>query len=332
MEKILSPESSGAPAASAASPPTSGPLFIVINAGSGVASAEERTQAIAKVLNDAGRAHQFFLITDPSTICDIAKQAVRLAQQQRGVVVASGGDGTINAVAQAVLGSGCAFGVLPTGTFNYFGRVHGIPQDCEAATLGLLTAHVHEVQAGLVNERIFLVNASVGLYPQLLEDRETFKHRFGRNRFVAMAAGLITLVRNRRQLRLTIESSAGSALVRTPTLFVGNNRLQFEQVGLEDAHRVAVDHGGLAAIVVRPIGALAMLYLALRGALGSLGSAENVRSFAFKRITVMPYRTSRIKVATDGEVNWMRTPLTFQVAAQPLHLLVPPVELQADVA
>jgi diacylglycerol kinase family enzyme len=43
----------------------------------------------------------------------LAQRAVEQARQQQGVVVAAGGDGTINAVAQVVLKSGCPFGVLP---------------------------------------------------------------------------------------------------------------------------------------------------------------------------------------------------------------------------
>jgi len=47
----------------------------------------------------------------------------------------------------------------------------------EAATRALLTAEIQPAQVGFVNDRIFLINASVGLYPQLLEDREAFKQR-----------------------------------------------------------------------------------------------------------------------------------------------------------
>ena len=51
------------------------------------------------------------------------------------------------------------------------------------------------MQVGLLNDRPFLVNASLGLYPQLLEDREAFKQKFGRSRLVALWSGLVTLMR-----------------------------------------------------------------------------------------------------------------------------------------
>ena len=167
----------------------------------------------------------------------LAQQAVECARAERGVVVAAGGDGTLNTVAQAVLGSGCAFGVLPQGTFNYFGRNHGIPSDTAAATRLLLSARAQPVQVGLVNERVFLVNASLGLYPQLLEDREAWKQQYGRHRLVAFGSALATLLREHRQLRIRVERAGKAHVVRTPTLFVANNRLQLEQIGIDEPRR-----------------------------------------------------------------------------------------------
>ena len=48
------------------------------------------------------------------------------------------------------------------------------------------------MQVGLVNDRVFLVNASLGLYAKLLEDREAFKAQYGRHRWVAFWSGLLT--------------------------------------------------------------------------------------------------------------------------------------------
>ncbi len=319
-------------------PPHSGPLYVVLNAGSGRNDSEDAQQVMARVFQDACRPVEFLRIENPTQIAQLARRAVELAHAHAGVVVAAGGDGTINAVASAVLagaarGQRCTFGVLPQGTFNYFGRAHGIAQDTEAAARALLGASVRPVQVGLVNGQVFLVNASVGLYPQLLEDREAWKQRLGRSRVVAFVSGVASLLRARRQLRLQIESIAapGSVgttttaprLLRTPTLFVGNNQLQLSRVGIDPAHADAVAHGELVAVVVRPIGTASLFWLLLRGIIGRLGDADNIDTFAFKRLTVAPKGRQRIKVATDGETRWMATPLRFEVSPQPLMLMVP---------
>ncbi len=300
----------------------SGPLFIVINSGSGKTGADERLEILTQVFQSAGRTFEFLPVEDPMRIADIAEQAVQKAKAQRGVVVAAGGDGTLNAVAQAVLGSGCPYGVLPQGTFNFFGRTHGVPQDIEAAAKALLRACVEPAQAGTVNGRIFLVNGSLGLYPRLLEDREAYKQQLGRSRWVALISGLSTLMREHRRLDLVIESGGQTRNVRTPTLFVGNNALQFQRIGMEDA-AAALERGELAAIALRRIGTLSMLGLALRGLLGRLGDAENLISFTFRRLTVHARRQRVMKVATDGEIHHLSMPLVFEVAPEPLLLLVP---------
>ena len=301
-----------------------GPLFIVCNLGSGAGHADLAREAIQHACVAAGRAFELMSLDRPSDLPAVARKAVQRAQQSGGVVVAAGGDGTLNAVAQATLGSGCAFGVLPQGTFNYFGRTHGIPADTAMAMQVLLSAPVQPVQVGLVNGRVFLVNASLGLYPKLLEDREGWKHRLGRSRLVAFGAGLVTMLRGYRSLRLRIEVEGQTRDVRTPTLFVGNNALQMEQLGFPLAHDI--DHGALAAIMLRPVRRLAMLGLLLRGALGQLGDADQVLRVACVRLNVRmrrPFGARRIKVATDGEICWLTLPLEFSVSPEPLWLIRP---------
>lgn len=300
-----------------------GPLFIVFNASSGHRDAESEMQAIGRIFDQSGRDFEFLRCSASEPMETLARRAVTLAKERQGVVVAAGGDGTINTVANAVLGSGCPFGVLPQGTFNYFGRDNAISQDTDKAAGAILHGRISPVQAGLVNGRLFLVNASVGLYPQLLEDREAWKAQFGRSRLVAFMSGISTLIQSRHQLRLGIESEGQTASLKTPTLFIGNNRLQLVRVGIGEQHADALANGQLTAIAVRPIGTFALLGLLVHGALGKLGDADNIQSFSFRKLTVTPKGMRRIKVATDGEVSWMRTPLVFEVAPEPLLLLVP---------
>lgn len=313
---------------SLAQPAPDAPLFVVINAAAGHSDAEDTIVRIGAILAEGGRRHEFLRVNAPSRIAEVAAQAVSRAVEQGGIVVAAGGDGTLNAVAQAVHGRGAAYGVLPQGTFNYFGRTHGISQDIELSTRALLRAQVAPAQVGRVNGRIFLVNASLGLYPQLLEDREVATKQLGRSRWVALYSGLKTLARQGRQLTLDIEQEGRRRLVRTPTLFVGNNRLQLDQIGI--AEEAALEAGRLAGIVVRPTSGLEMLGLALRGALGRLGDAEHVHSFAFRRMQVAPRGGRRIKVALDGEILWMRGPLVFDIP-EPLALMLPVLQDRVEV-
>ncbi|HVK55972.1 MAG TPA: diacylglycerol kinase family protein [Burkholderiales bacterium] len=304
--------------------PQQDPLFIILNVGSGSGDAREASEIIRGVLDAAGREHELLVVDDPHYLQSVTRRATELAVRRQGILVAAGGDGTINTVAHAALNSGRPFGVIPQGTFNYFSRTHGIPSDTAEAAKALLSATIRPVQVGLVNDHLFLVNASLGLYPKLLEDREAYKQQFGRKRWIALWSGLMTMLRENRHLVINLHQGNEMQTLRTSTLFVGNNLLQLKQIGLPEAD--AVEQGKLAAILVKPVGMFAMLGLLLRGALGQLGESTNVRSFAFDRLTVqpwLPFGRRGIKVAMDGEVTRIRTPLTFEVAAKRLLLLVP---------
>ncbi len=316
----LSPSAAGAPAV-----PVRRPLHVVINAGSGDHDAAQTRAVLEEVFHGAGHATHFVL-GHGGALAQACDRAAAQAKAGGGVLVAAGGDGTINMAAAAALRHDCALGVIPQGTFNYLARDHGIPLDAEAAARALLRARPQPVQVGLVNDRVFLVNASLGLYPQVLQDREAFKARLGRRRWVALLSGLATVLRRQRRLHLDVELDGVRTVFTTTTLFVGNNRLQAEQVGLDEDVAERTGRGRLAGVLTRPVGAWTMLWLALRGALGRLGHAEQVEDFSFHELQVGVLGARRVKIATDGEVMVLAPPLRFAAAAQRLALLVPAPE------
>jgi diacylglycerol kinase family enzyme len=302
------------------------PFQFIVNAASGSADGQTKRAVIEQALGVNGRRGDV-LLCRPDELVRVSRQAAAKALSLRAAVVAVGGDGTLNTVAQAAHAAGCVMGAIPQGTFNFFARAHGIPVDPAEAALALMTSVPTPVRVAAVNERVFLVNASVGLYPELLEDREAYKARFGRNRLVALGAALATLLRAQRRLRLHIELRDSVRDVRTLTLFVGNNRLQLEQLGVQAESSAATDgEARITAVMLRPIGTWSMIGLMLRGAIGTLGESQNVERFEFNHMVVSPsivHGPGGVKVAFDGEVARMRAPLDFRVLARPLYLLQP---------
>lgn len=306
------------------------PLQFVINVAAGGAHAQARREVVEVVesaLRAAGRRGDL-LMCRPADLPTVARQAAARAIASRTAVVAVGGDGTLNTVAQAAHSAGCALGVVPQGTFNYFARTHGLPADPADAVCLLLDSAPRPVQVAAINDRVFLVNASLGLYPDLLEDREAYKARFGRSRWVAFVAAFATLLRAQRRLRLHIELAGHERDLDTLTLFVGNNRLQLQQFGAEPEDTVAgtPGDGSIAALVLRPIGTRSMVGLMLHGAMGRLREAAGVERFEFQHLIVRPTLApgrQGVKVAFDGEVTVMRPPLDIRVHARPLFLIKP---------
>src|SRR5687768_8202 len=161
-------------------------LFVLVNPQSGGQDADRTRDTLGAVFNDAGRRFRFVPVDSPAALPSASDAAAAAARGSGGALVGVGGDGTLNTVAQAAWRHDCPLGVLPQGTFNLFAREHGIRQELESAAKALLRARPEPVQVGEVNGRLFLVNASLGLYPQLLQDREAFKQQFGRHRWVAV--------------------------------------------------------------------------------------------------------------------------------------------------
>jgi len=301
------------------------PLQFVVNAAAGSSDAEAKREVIEAALQAGGRRGDL-LFCSPTELTSVSHQAATKAVAIRTAVVAVGGDGTLNTVAQAAHDLGCAMGVIPYGTFNYFARTHGIPAEPAAAARLLLDARPMPVQVAAINNRVFLVNASLGVYPELLQDREACKARFGRSRWVAFVAACATLLRAQRRLRLHIEMAGTVRDVQTLTLFVGNNRLQLQQFGAEPEDTMAgtPGHGSMAALMLQPIGTLSMIGLMLHGAMGRLGEAAGVEGFEFQHMVVQPTLAPgrrEIVVAFDGEVAHMRAPIDIRVLDKPLYLL-----------
>jgi len=303
-------------------------LLFVINTGAGAFDLDAKRAVINAALAARGRTGEL-LTCRPDELARVATEAAAAAVARGTAVVAVGGDGSLNTVAQAAHAAGCAMGVIPYGTFNYFARTHGIPTEPAAAMRLVLDAHPMPVQVSAINDRVFLVNASLGAYPELLQDREAYKARFGRSRWVAFVAACATLLRAQRRLSLHIEMGATVRDVQTLTLFVGNNRLQLEQFGAEPNDTLAgtPGDGSMAALMLRPIGTLSMIGLMLHGAMGRLGEAAGVESFEFQHMVVKPRLAPgrrEVVVAFDGEVARMHAPIDIRVLDKPLYLLQAP--------
>ena len=297
--------------------------IIVVNAASGSNDCAQVQERIVERLTTQGCEYEFVAIDDTSRVQACADKAAQRARQWNALLVAVGGDGTINAVVAAAMEHKVPVAVLPQGTFNFFARTHGIPETTDAGIDVLLHGQLVPVQVARINDRIFVVNASVGLYPQVLEDREAWKQRFGRSRLIAFFSGLATLLHGYHSLRLQItEANGRTRELRTPTLVVANNALQLELIGIGDAP--TIDSGHLVAITLKHVGKLQMIGLMLRGALGKLGDADRVETFAFRQVTVATRaRKQRFKIALDGEIFHIQAPLSFEALPDALQLLVP---------
>ncbi len=289
----------------------------ILNPGSGAQKQQEFAEELSRVFEEHGGDLRIGLARDSKHIYQFAREAVA---EHCPLVLAGGGDGTISAVASVLAGTDTALGVLPMGTFNYFARRLGIPLDIGAAARLCFEGEIRPVSLGEVNERIFLNNASIGLYPSMLREREKTYRRFGRSQFLAYYAALLTLIETRRHMKVFVTTRHEQHEMRTPLVFAVNNSYQLEQYELEGSE--CVKEGGMATYILPPVGRMGLLRLGWRMLRRNLEPHTDFKLVCSEGMRVETSR-STIDVAYDGEMERMQTPLTFRVRKDALRVLVP---------
>ncbi len=297
------------------------PITVLMNAGSGSADADASRRAIEAALADMPRDTALRIARRPGELGALAREA---AETRPGILAAAGGDGTLNTVVAVAVEHGLPFGVIPLGTFNYFAREHGIPLDADAATRLIAAGRIRREALGRVNGRPFLINASIGLYRRLIEQREAHKRRFGRNRFVALLSGLSMLLREHRPYRVRMQIDGQPVTLSTLTVFFGRSAMQMAQLGLDEAE--CVSRGELGVLALREVGRGELFALALRGALARLETAENLRQYCALEVEIdwLNRKSHKIRVAVDGELIACSLPLVIESVPDALMVVVPP--------
>ena len=292
-------------------------VHIILNARSGIPGKEAAGERAIEYLSSRGVDVRVEVVRTPE---DLPATAAAAAAGDADVVVAGGGDGTIATVAAALLDTPKALGVLPLGTFNYFARRFDVPLELDGALEVIATGDERPVSVGEVNGRVFLNNSSIGLYPAVLKQRESTYERVGRSQAAAYLSVAFVLVQPPAFLNLQLTADGQPLSRRTPLLFVGVNGHQMETFGIPGGE--CLDSDRMALYITRPLNAARLWGLALRGFFRGLHGAGELEVVCARELQVT-LRRRRVRVAMDGEVARLRTPLRYRMRVDALRVLVP---------
>ena len=302
------------------------PLSMIYNEKSGFHAnkKEDIYEQMMTIWTSHGFEIQVFDISSEPNIQSLMKKVFQRHQQymHQGVIVAAGGDGTLNAVASQMLHQAIPMGILPMGTFNYVARVLNIPLDLIEAATVVATGEPRASHVACINDQIYLNNASLGLYPLFIKKREEYNRRFGRFPLNAYTSGLDVLIRDRKELKLEIEVDGQKYPVKTPLIFFGNNQLQLKELNLKISKCAAV--GEIAGVVLAKGDKVTLFKTLLQTIRGKLEQAADVYSFGAQRVIVYS-KKPKLTVAVDGEIVSMSTPLKLHVEKNALNIMVPHV-------
>lgn len=287
---------------------------IIFNPGAGQAGAlEHELRAAADVWAARGWQIDLSPTSKPGDGTILACQA---AERRFDVVIAAGGDGTINEVVNGLAGSKTALATLPLGTMNVWARELGLPLHPRAAAEALLNWEVRTIDLGKADDRYFLLMAGIGFDAAITAGiQPAFKRRLGALAYVVRGIEIALRIRGSRT-KLILDGKV--VIGRVLMVVVGNSQLYGGLVKI--TKRASIDDGLLDVCVIKG---------------DSFGSAlRHVVAILRQRYSHDPdieyYRARSIRIAArpalpvqvDGD-SLGHTPMSFHVVPGALCAFMP---------
>ena len=290
-------------------------VAIILNPGSGRGSGDELAARLIGLFAAAGREATVLVAGAGRSVTDQARRAV---DQGCRIAVAAGGDGTVNALVSALVGTDIPLGILPIGTLNHFAKDLRIPLDLEEAVQLVTHGVRRQVDVGEVNGAVFVNNSSLGVYPRIVALRSRWQAT-GLGKWVAALWASLTVLRRRPFMGVRIRTPDETLLRRTPFVFVGNN--EYRMAGIKAASRESLTGGRLAVYVMHAERRRSLVLLGWRVLLGGVDRVPELELFLVEEAVIETRR--RVGVALDGEVRAMAPPLTYRIRPLALTVMAP---------
>ena len=249
---------------------------------------------------------------------DIRKLALEAVRKNDKIIVAGGGDGTVNAVSSALVGTDCIFGVLPLGTLNHFAKDLGMPGEIPEAIRAIAQQYVSTVDVGEVNEQTFVNNSSLGIYPSIVSERKRLQ-RTGVQKWLALLVASFKVFHRLPRITVRVKVEEKSLVRSTHFVFIGNNEYEIE--GTKLGTRRCLNAGHLVLYTADSQTRKDLVRLAFRTLFGrhSWDQFEILRT----QELLIESRRPHLHVSFDGEVAKMKTPLHYRILPRALRVIVP---------
>ena len=298
------------------------PITIFWNAGAGWDEGEKEADIVRNVLAEVDPEVRFELVKRGDNFGVKCRQAIASGTE---ILVAAGGDGTINAVASAAVESGKTLGVIPAGTLNHFARDLEISLEPQLAAEQFRDGHRIQVDVGAVNGRIFINNSVLGLYPVYRTARKGIEsHGLGSSRlgrFLAVLGGIFQVFWRLPHISLRLITDGGmTKKIKTPFVLIANNEHELEDWRI--GHRTAIDKGHLWVYVMRKCSRWALLRYFASFLIKKFSRHDAFDVFRVKELRIES-KHRKMRVGVDGEVVRMQTPLEYCSRPKALNVIAP---------
>jgi YegS/Rv2252/BmrU family lipid kinase len=288
---------------------------IIINKESGTGV---HHKSLYKALEGQGNTIEVFEFDSETSAIETVKKAWDAGHN---IIIAAGGDGTISCVASAILELGITakLGVIPLGTLNHFAQDLHIPLTISEALETIQAGKTTYVDVAKVNSRYFINNSSLGIYPFLVTERDTIKRK-GFRKWLRFMIAAFKAFKKYPFVRVTFTTSEKTFERKTPFVFIGNNTYHMRAGTL--GTRKSLDEGKLSLFIAHKGSRLRLIMLAWHAWRGKITEQKDFDSIGLSTLEIHSNK-KRLKVACDGEVYLMKTPIHYSIAPKALHVIIP---------
>lgn len=306
---------------------------IVVNqrAGAGAAQVESLTHRLTERLHERDITTTLIHFGEERPGAPGWKAALvdALAQGSERVFVL-GGDGTVLAVAEALVDQAAPLAIVPLGTANLLARDLGIPLE-PAAAVDALTDLTRDAERaiciGRVNGHLFLNASMIGLTTRLARTREALRGRGLLRAAVRFASKAVWLLRRYPYRRMHLDAGGTPIKVKTRALVITNNPIGTKMRPYPSRARLDTGLLGIYGIHKGPLHQLPRL--ALRLLWGRWADDPRLFHYQASALRIETGNQRKLTVMNDGERLRIRAPLHYDILPGSLRVLAPELDPQA---
>ena len=245
--------------------------------------------------------------------------ALKSIKEGADVIVACGGDGTVNEIASSLVGSNVKLGIVPMGSGNGLASALKIPKSISGALNVIKNSNSTQIDVGEINKHYFFSNTGIGFDANVINNYSKTKQRRLRS---YLKASLITFFNNPPSLSVKITTESKSLRLKPFMVFVSNSNEMGYDISLTP--KASIQDGMLDAIIVEPLNKLEIIYFGFLLLIKRPQSFKKAHYFLTKNLEITNLEKGGVLAQIDGEsVQIKANQINIQINQAALLVVVP---------
>ena len=245
--------------------------------------------------------------------------ALKSIKEGADVIVACGGDGTVNEIASSLVGSNVKLGIVPMGSGNGLASALKIPKSISGALNVIKNSNSTQIDVGEINKHYFFSNTGIGFDANVINNySKTKQRRLGSY----LRASLLTFFNNPPSLSVKITTESKSLRLKPFMVFVSNSNEMGYDISLTP--KASIQDGMLDAIIVEPLNKLEIIYFGFLLLIKRPQSFKKAHYFLTKNLEITNLEKGGVLAQIDGEsVQIKANQINIQINQAALLVVVP---------